>query len=253
MNQCIFCGSTENLNTQFTVTVDDKKVTIDICDEHADEATPKSAKSAYLKRQEEIQKVIEQAKALGLDIKENPAGMTIIEHNEQTSQVPQKKVQSQPIPAKNVNQTNPQDDPDTIPTEKLDSHRGMRSVGGSTSFGNVESYSSMDPNILTDKLPQDVRKGKVKMAVVEGRGHQPLIVPQIRRDGTGTTQISIRQSETDRTLQERFKNMAERSLNEFSGTSAADMLRDCPLCRGDGFIKDDVCPKCHGSGAISIY
>ena len=39
MQTCVFCSTTSNLNTQMTITVDDVKITVDICDEHAETAT----------------------------------------------------------------------------------------------------------------------------------------------------------------------------------------------------------------------
>ena len=61
--QCVYCESSENLNTSLQVKLEDgSRVSVDICDEHAEEATIKSAREAYLAKQDKIKEVLEQAK-----------------------------------------------------------------------------------------------------------------------------------------------------------------------------------------------
>lgn len=259
MSQCIYCGTSKNLNTQLTITLDDGlKHTVDICDEHAEEASIKSAKAAFLDKQKKIQEVIEQAKALGLNISES-GGVMIAEKPPEPApqeiQTPEPQPQPKPQPQPII----PEEDGDWVSTDVVDRSRPMSSVGGNTTLGNVQSYASHDTASVKGELPADALKGKVKMAVVEGREGQPLAVPQQRVDGTGTTRISIQKTEDDRKLQQRFKKMAADSMHDqtpdFARSGYANTTATCPICHGDGDVRmgrnTQVCPKCGGSGIIS--
>lgn len=262
MSTCVFCNSTSDLNTEMNITLEDgSKVRVIICDEHAEDATVKTARAAYQKRQDEIKHVIEQAKALGLNISEMPNGLTLAQSADplpQTAIEPRSQQPAQPAPQARIPVKNDDigDDPDVITTDKLDSHPGMRSVGGGTDFGNVESLSSHDVNAFKEKLPEDARKGVAKMGIAEGREGQPIIIPKKRRDGTGTTTINIIKID-DRHLQESFKRMAGDSMNgkvpDFARSGYQNTTRTCPICRGEGEVNNQECPKCKGNGIISVY
>ena len=43
---CIMCESTNNLNTSMNISMDDKKYTILLCDDHAETTTGKDAKES---------------------------------------------------------------------------------------------------------------------------------------------------------------------------------------------------------------
>ena len=255
MQQCIYCSTNKDLNTQLTITLDNgNRYTVDICDEHAEEASIKSAKAAYLAKQDKIQIILEQAKALGLNISETGAGLVIAEQKPTPTPTP---------PPKPAHKTQiPETDDGFISTDMIDNrNRSMSSMGGNTQMGSVESHQSYDTSQARGALPDDALKGRVKMTVVEGREGQPLSLPQQRIDGTGTTRINVIKSETDQKLQERFKKMAQSSM----GGQAPDFARDgyrnttstCPICRGDGVVNmgksSQTCPKCNGSGIISTY
>jgi len=251
--QCIYCGSAKNLNTSMTVTLDDGiKHTVDICDEHAEEASIKSVKEAFITKQAQIKAVLEQAKALGLNISE-VGGISIA----QAESAPQPQQPPQPQPKA---KEQPELDDDFIPTDRIDKDRTITSVGGNTAMGNVPSYQSYDVANVRGDLPEDLLKGKVKMEVMEGREGQPIAVPKQRVDGTGTTSINISRAENDSKLQERFKKMAAGSMSDntpdFARSGYANTTATCPICRGDGTVKmgakSQMCPKCGGSGFISI-
>lgn len=254
MPSCVFCNSLSNLNTEMSITVDDNKISVHICDEHADDATVKTARDAYMRKQEEIQKVLEQAKALGLNISTTGSGLVIAESPRQQPQQPQRVQQIQQI--KKSISDDFENDPDVVPTTKLDSHRGMSSVGGGTEFGMVESINSFDMGNLRDKLPEEARQGVAKMTVVEGRQGQPLMIPKKRRDGTGTTVINIIKTD-DQSLQESFKRMAGDSMQDnvpnFARAGYRNTTKDCPLCYGNCEMQGRECPKCKGTGVISLY
>lgn len=246
MSNCIFCNTSDNLNTQFTITVDDgKKVVVHICDEHAETATVKTAKDAYVDKDRKIQELLAQAKALGLDLTQNPSGLVI-------AQKPQQPVKAAP----QQQATEVVDTQGMIDTSIVDrkNNRPMRSVGGSQ----AESHLSYNTAHLIgeDKLPEEALKGVARVENVVGRDGQIIAIPTERHDGLGSTHIRIRQGETDATLQRRFKNMADRSRNDMApdfSNGYADSLRPCPMCRGAMKINGKICQKCNGVGEISLY
>jgi len=127
----------------------------------------------------------------------------------------------------------------------IDSH----GVGGGGNSYNRGQFS--------DKLSSDVLKGDAEMTVCEGREGLPMIIPAVRRDGTGTTRINIANTENDNALQDRFKKMAQDSMNDnvpnYARSGYKNTTRNCPICKGDGSVRGSECPKCKGQGIISVY
>lgn len=246
INTCIFCNSTDNLNTQMTITREDgNKVVVKICDDHAEDATVKSAREAYNTRLEQIKVVMEQAKALGLNIEESRSGLSVARENTRPA-----------IDTTNKNSLilDP-NDPSVITTQRLQS-REFRSVTGVVDGASLESHNDYSPNTLTDKLDPTALEGYAQMAINEGRAGQQIAIPAIRQDRTGTTTIIINKTENDATLQARSKRLAQASMSN-DGMNYKDGYaghRVCPLCRGVGFINTGkarpVCPKCKGLGNI---
>lgn len=262
MAQCVFCSKPDNLNTSMTITLEDgQKVSVDICDEHAEEATIKSARAAYQGKQAQIEEVLAQAKALGLNIGQTTGGLTVVESatpdpvpDSMTVQAIEKPAAAPAAPLLE------QDDPDVVPTSKIDGRAGMQSVGGNVSGTAVPSHNSHSMNDLGDKLPAGTTEGHAKMVMAEGRGGQPIMIPKKRVDGTGTTRINISQNETDAQLQERFKRMGQTSQSSHDNQAGPDFragyqdtTRDCPFCRGEMEVNGKECPKCKGTGIISVY
>lgn len=252
MSQCVYCDETTNLNTQLTITLeDDTKVTVHICDEHAEEASVKTARAAYQEKQAKIEEVMRQAAALGLNVSEGPGQLVIAE---KTEAQPQAQPQNQPII---VEATQPDiDDPDWVTTEKVDAAKGMNSVGGNTELGAVAAHSSHVISGQQDILPPETRRGKVRMQLAEGRAGHPLALPAERIDGTGHTRIRIKQTESDPDLQKRFKDMAKDSVEkgvQMSTNGYQSTIRTCPICRGECVVNNQDCPKCGGAGHISVY
>lgn len=280
MAQCVFCETTVDLNTQIGIKLDDgRKITCDICDQHAEDATPRTVKAAYTDKLSKAEALIAQLKAMGYDVakvEESKSGSGLI--------IPT----IIPKPAPELRRSGPHD---TIPEEDLQgddvvdtaildskSSKGMLSTGGQASFGggsvSVAAHASLDPaGMAANNLPADqraalhqARKGKAKLTVVEGRAGQPLLIPEKRVDGMGTTLIKITKKEDDGRLQGRFKRMAKDSVENdrppnFAREGYQNSQSDCPICRGACVIiqlvrgvKQEVsCPKCNGSGVISTY
>lgn len=270
MAQCVFCQAVTGLNTQIAVKLDDGiKVSCDICDEHADEATPKTVKAAYLARQAEADALIAKLKAMGYDVaKMEQKGSIIVPvmaEKPKPSQVLAESVTADELSGDGV-----------VDTSIVDSRaaRGVVSANGSAQFVggsvSVAGYTSLDAAaIAANNLPVDQRnalskamKGKAKLTVVEGREGQPLTIVEKRVDGLGTTRIKVSKREDDTRLQSRFKKMAKDSTERgitpnFATEGYQNTQVDCPICRGNCVIvsagKEISCPKCNGAGFISRY
>jgi len=219
---------------------DGSKITVHICDEHAEDATIKTARAAHLGKQQQIDAVLAQAKELGLELK-------------LTLEPEDKEIKAKIKNKKNLKVPGMEGD-DVVSTSQIDSSNGMVSVGGNAGGYAVDSHSSHDVNSLSDQLPAEVTTGKAKMTMAEGRGGQPIAIPQKRVDGTGTTRINIINTGGDRALQDRFKNMSDEAGSKGSKDGYQGMS-DCPICKGDCVVmnknEESTCPKCKGSGFIS--
>jgi hypothetical protein len=223
------------------IVVNDQKITIYLCDEHAENTTVKTAKDKYIERQNKINDLMEQAKKLGLDL--------TTQHTEAAK--PEKRTERK-VSNADVPQTETEGER-WISTSKFEDveERGSSSVGGQ----GAQSYTNYKPSQLTDTLDDNLRDGKVKIGIIEGRDGSPVPIPLERIDGTGTTSIRIVKTETDQTLQKRFKAMANMGLTDDQPDfrrGYTESTRDCPICRGDCFVNGKTCPKCNGSGLISL-
>ncbi|MDB4490174.1 hypothetical protein N9045_01520 [bacterium] len=269
INNCIYCNSAENLNTQLSLKLEDGTIAkVSVCDTHAEDATIKSAREKYIEKTNQLRLFLEQAKELGIDIGslqeiggQNTAG---------TSSPPAPIVQPPPaassaneqVENKSSKESGPaiistnaskskEDSEDWITTDKYKDVKINPKVSGSAP--GVTSHSSYEVSGNQDKLSEDLTSGKVKMAVAEGRGGQPIPIPQTRVDGTGTTNIRIVNKEDDTSLQNRFRQMAQSEHSPDFRQGYQDSQRTCPICKGDGTISNNECPKCKGLGVISVY
>lgn len=250
---CVYCGVTNNLNTTFQITLDDgQKIQVSICDEHAEDATVKTAKEAYLLKQKQIEQFLEQAKALGLNISIN---------NGNNLSVASALVKPVPLkPQQHNNYDDIIDDPNAmiVDTDTLDQRSSMVQTVGAAEFGVVDSIRT---NTLSDKLDPNVLRGKAKITMAEGRQGIPIAIPEQRIDGTGTTRIAINNNMNDVKLQNAFKKMAESSMKDqgpdFAKSGYRNSTHRCTFCHGECTIRDSrgtvMCPKCKGSGIISSY
>ncbi len=272
MSICVVCGSDTNLNTKLTININNENVIVNLCDDHAEDTTIKLAREKYLERQDKINQLIEQAKKLGLDpssllgkinvesrdkaiipdkkatektISSNLQSENAVKHNEDEQAVDKRKAGNRQNDVKSKNEEG------WISTDRYESvDKGFTSVGGQ----GAASYSSYKIAGQTDVLDESLRQGKIKMGIAEGRGGSPIPVPLERVDGTGTTRIRIVNVENDQSLQKRFKGMASNQEHQPDFRHGYnDATRTCPICRGDCVVNGKDCPKCKGSGLISVY
>jgi hypothetical protein len=267
MAKCIYCDKTDTLNTQLTVKLeDDTKITVDICDDHAEDATVKTARMAYVEHQAKIEEFMAQAKALGLNISDGNSGLAIASapeaHSQAAGGMVQQELSKAPAP-ENLNPlagvTQEEQEEGWVDSGKVDGQSGMQSAGGSAGGTRVSGHSSHQVGGGKDVLASGVRRGKVQMQMTEGRTGQPLAIPGKRVDGTGTTRIRIQKGVNDNQLQQRFKDMADTSRSTENNSAGPDFrngyndtTRTCPICRGDCVVQGGDCPKCEGMGFIEV-
>lgn len=261
--QCVVCESTNNLNTEMTIKLDDgSRVQVDLCDLHED-LNARQAKEAFLARQEKINALLENLKALGVNLNIGPAVQTqsglIVPMPQPTAptpapaQVPQAPRQ----PSQSITVEELASEDDMIVDTSLVDGRVIKSVGGSTEFGTVASHSSVTTAGLKDRLPEEVLQGKVALSIVEGRSGVPIQIPTKRVDGTGVMTVRV-QKTTDAELQDRFKKLGNESRQDGgadfrNGYEVRETM--CPVCRGACKVKNAGklidCPKCGGDGFIT--
>lgn len=244
---CVYCGSCEDLNTVMTIVINDgDKVSVHICDLHAEEATVKTARIAYLDKQSKIEEVLKQARSLGLNISINDSGFSIA-----SASTP---VKVQPVQQPILNEAAVQEPDDDFIQVNTVFDRPITVAGADQSAGYTASG-------FTDRLDENLVKGKGKITVAEGRDGSPIAFLSSRVDGTGTTRIVIKNQDDDQKLQNRFKKLAEASIRDkapdFVHAGYQDSMVSCSFCRGESTVKKGqeiiMCPKCNGSGMISKY
>lgn len=258
IKNCVYCGCSDNLNTSFVITLDDgSKVSVDICDAHAEDATVKTAKIAYTAKQQQIQSLLQQAAALGLQLA--PVGqnglVTLTDTSPKPQVVPQKPKREIIQPEQEQTEYRPTD---LIPTHVVDNKSAP--LPTVNAVGNVPGgQSSIDLKSVAGQLPESALLGEARPVIAEGRAGTPVRFVQYRRDGLGTTQINIANVETDASLQARFKNMAKDTerdkIPDFINGGYNDTIVTCPMCRGSCVIRrsgaEVPCPNCHGAGFLS--
>lgn len=254
MSSCIYCGANDNVEAQLTVTLDDgKKVTVDVCKDHAEDATIRSAKQKYMERQSEIDTLMARAKSLGLELQIGPttaSGLVMV-----TSKPP---VQQERIRGAASNSVITDDMIDADIVERRE--RVVVSAAGVAGNHSVEGHQSIDMGDIKDQIGSEVLRGKVKMEMIERQNGSTVALPTKKVNGLGTTQIRVVQT-TDQEMQRRFKTIAERSKSPHGwdqmrhlGKEGVEIV-NCPICRGEGVAKNNgqeiTCPKCKGKGMLN--
>ncbi|MCK9558586.1 MAG: hypothetical protein M0R50_11175, partial [Candidatus Cloacimonetes bacterium] len=188
-NNCIICGADKDITTELVVTIDDKKVTVKVCAEHADDITPKVAKAAYLKWKSEhdaqMEAFLAQAAALGMVVAPQSSGLVIA-----TSQTTEK---AKPPATQIVSELHGSREDGILPSSEVDNimQRRVSGMSGSIDGTGVERHNAYNPEEFASQLPEGARDGLVKMELAEGRHGTPLAIPAIRQDGLGTTRVRI--------------------------------------------------------------
>lgn len=226
---CIICGTNDNLNTELTITVDDDRVVVRLCDEHAESTTPKMAKDKYLIKKAEIDEFIKKAEEMGLQVSLPSSNKKLAAAKKISPQAP--------------SQTNDQGMISASEAAKYYEGRTIEIDGGESATINESQRSQED--------------GQVRISKVPGPLDSQVDIPTYKRDKMGTTSIRVIKGFSDKDLQNRFKTMAGMTMSEESNMCDGYTTRDCMMCSGSGIINigrgnTKQCPKCNGTGTIDI-
>ncbi len=255
MKKCIYCGSDKDLVAELTLTLDDKsRATVDVCQEHADDATIKTAKAKYMERQNQIDELMAKAKELGMTLAPQATAGGLVLMQSAPRQQAQRDTDQQAMRRQAIIE----DESDMVDFDdgKL---RPMSSASGTAGSYAVEGHRSIDMKPIMEKLGNDVFHGRVRREVVEKASGMPVMIETKKVNGLGTTRIRVVPS-TDNDLQRRFKDVANRSKSDYGWDSMRHLgkegvsVTDCPLCKSDCVVrsggKEIVCPKCKGKGIM---
>lgn len=263
INNCIICETTDDLNTSMKIKLDDDTIVeVPVCDEHAEDITPKKAKELYLQRKSKMDELIEQAKSMGLVISEPGKAGLITASVLPVEPAPEKpQMRQQEIKPKTVTEE-AEVDPLFMDARTVEAKMGTpRSVGGSVGgIGHLEAHQAANPSMLSEKI--DVSNKKIRVKTVQGRGDMPIPIPQVIKDSSGTTVINVSKRMDDRQLQENFKASAGTRENNYDDAYSYRSdgyqanQRECSICSGCGTVRDQGnyidCPKCNGTGMMVV-
>ena len=258
LTKCIFCENSTNLNTRLSINLEDNtKVDVLICDEHAEDATIKTARAAYVSRKTQIEAFLEQAKAFGITLAPAHNGIITATGASGSLNIATQATQGN-IPVFDNVQPVLMEDEETINSDKLDraGRKGMVSVGGNVpGFGSIPGHRSHDLDDIRQAIPAEAFKGRAKLEQTHDRAGRAINIQAQRVDGLGSTNVKVKQSMTDHDFQRRFKNMADMTRSDrHQGFAENYDFRECPVCHGSAIVKnlgqEIQCPKCNGSGVI---
>lgn len=283
--KCIMCESPEDLNTTMSVKIENEKYDVAICDEHADNATPKKIKEVVSSKLEELKSLMEKMKEFGLEVNMSGGGVAVAEkkpeesiddaineeiHGQEEQEVAKPKVSKagtnkKIIVAKKKNI-------DEKPTRKPQVNRNIgtpRSLGGPVkgirNTVNLEQRQAIDAReAINSEVNEAKKKGEevvtpitedIEYQVVAGRAGAPMTIPKKIKHNMGSTQIAVVDTGGDKTIQTRFKEMAENSKMDNAHVYGRDGYDtySCTMCEGSGIAKigGGRCEKCKGIGLLN--
>jgi len=262
--RCVFSGDTNPsvLNTSMNIKLDDGQVVeVWVSDAHADSATPKLVKEAYLKTRDsnkkEIDELMARAAALGLHLMAPGATAPGV-----AAPAPA-PVQSNPASRVVSESMAPATPGNRIIDGRAADARSIapRVEGVASGLGASVSGAGHEYSIASkDKPSTDLKAGeKAEIGFIKGRLGADVAVPVRRVGKTGETLVAVVDTGGDPELQRRFKMLKEQGNNP---NGPHDFIRggyqvrtiSCGLCRGSGKVMGGkkVCPKCGGCGTVDV-
>jgi hypothetical protein len=244
---CVYCRTTSDLNTELTITLENgERCKVYVCDVHAEDATIKSAREAYLKNQRDINELLQRLKELEFSPEPTatPAKLQIIK------KVHEPTIESEPL-EEAIDVEAYQTSPDQTFVDAMEFEAKTKAGTVAAPSGGVNesihgSLAGADADALAKvrgQIPESAIRGFVKPEVVAIRGgNQQVVIPAEKVDGFGTLSIRITPGISDADIQKKFKQAAARSIeDDFSGIANHDNHR-CDLL---GFVAvhtvTDVC------------
>lgn len=235
-----------------------------VCDEHAEDATIKSAREKYMERQGALEALIAQAKALGVDMTFAPtggsSGLVMVQTNSQRGNVAGQRAIGAVASRQQYVPEPIEEEEGMIDASVADQKLSRRiSLSGNAGHVSVEGHSAHSTDNVRGELDPSLLSGRVKVESVERSNGSTMAIPTKKVDGLGTTTVRVVQT-NDLELQRRFKDKAAQSLDPYGWMGMLHQGKDgyeltnCPMCKGNCTIrhlnKDIQCPKCGGRGQL---
>ena len=262
--KCLRCGSTNNLHTRMSVIVDNNNYDITLCDEHAEDTTPKQAKDIVKNKLQEYQSLLQKLNEFGLSINvDDKSGIATAQKVQTTPEQSEEPEVCKPAPQEDKKQI--------IKRRKLPAVRWSASgqiAGSDNQSLSLEKRTGLDVSntvqTIIEAAKQNGRIAKeekvtipqveeVEMQTVPGRLWQPMqIQKKVKYSDGGQTQINIVDAGGDAMIQSRFKALAADQSSYSFGKSGYD-TKECTACDGTGIAKigGNKCPKCRGIGLLN--
>lgn len=278
--RCIFSGTSENLNTVMTITLDGEKYKVAVSDEYEDEASPGAIKKLIPKRLAEIEAAkaemmskLDMFKELAAEL-----GFDLVKKGEAPPAAPDLGRRATPPdpdaladkPVVKINEstfkmqknTRGQTKKDEAGLSREEAEAALEAAKrqANLSQGAPRPTSGEAPSYARHQIPNQVevqtsrgvevrerpQKGAQTMQTVKGRAGIPTAIPRNIHGTDGETTITIVDTGGDRTLQERGKQL--NAMREYGDTS--DYQKSCRPCQGTGLHAKKQCKTCGGTGII---
>jgi len=239
-SKCLVCGSTQNLNTVLKISVKEVSYEISICDKHSENITVGKARDLVSKKLLEFEELKKKMLEFGVIIQEPgvvPLPSKPIEKQIEPikKEVIKESVANKPISSKEASK------PDVL--KKIPKFNVPK-----VSSPDAQSYESLDVDGLvhremenTKRLGKDVKLpevAEIEMQTVNIPG-APIALPRKIKSDDGSTSTIIITKTSNADIMKRIKDDPCQSAYD---------LRECPLCKGSGFVQNGntTCPKCNG-------
>lgn len=284
---CIFSGTTDNLNTTMVVKVDGKEYKVAISDEYEDEAIPSKIKKLVVERANERESKLEQlqrlAEELGYSLNSQDLqgqGLVIPQKQDAETESKPESPKSKSL-KKQVSKQNHEDLPkmgkyrvqkapqkeqanDGLTPEEAEA--ALEAAKRQAASGEVPSPTSREaPQYRSINIPKEIEvkddQGNVvraarpqnvaqKRQVVKGRAGIPISIPKdvVSNNGSDIIETTIQVVNTGG---DPALQRRFKSLNEMQERGALrDYVTSCRSCRGLGYLgrNKKSCKYCEGTG-----
>lgn len=261
-NKCIKCGTTENLDTILTVTVDDVKYSVAICEEHSEDTTPKQVKALVSAKIEKLKMIMEELKEFGMEVGETNGIAVAKKAPEVAKKAPEVAKDEEKV----VEATEEVYEKKESMVIKKGGLPKVRSISANVDGQSIQGGTSINTRELVKREVESIKDEKVTVPVTEsieyqtvpGRQGVPMRIPKRIKHNQGSTNVTVVDTGGDRVIQSRFKEMARATMDEKNssthiyGRDGYDTT-ECPLCGGTGEnrVNGGKCVKCNGIGLLN--
>jgi hypothetical protein len=260
-NKCIRCGTEENIDTVITVTVNDVKYKVALCEEHAEDTTPKQVKVLVNEKLEKLKKLMEELKEYGMDV-DDMNGIAVAKKAKKKAEKVEETEEEEGEEEEEEETIIKKTSKDKARIIKKGYIPKVKSISGNVDGQNIPGASSLNTKETAQRAIPAGEKAEVPITedveyqVVPGRCGVPMRIPKRIKHNQGSTKVSVVDTGGDQMIQTRFKEFARSTMNDershIYGRDGYDTT-ECALCAGTGLnrVNGGKCKKCNGIGLIN--